>query len=140
MATPQLPLDEQGLSGFAMPNPYGLQDYCDSLLPDNPSNEDIYEALQLFKVPKEAYPNFLTKQLGVSWEVETQKQDLMGLPYKLCIHVFLRRHVFVSRPSQIWPKHPAFGKSYFSFFASYENEICPVVNPMPPGARDTGHR
>ena len=102
MATPQLPLDEQGLSGFTMPDPYGLQDYCHSLLPANPSNDDIYEALELFKVPKEAYPK-ATKQLDVSWKVETPKEDLMRLPYKH-IHVLLRRQVFVSVPNPIWPK------------------------------------
>ena len=54
--------------------------------------------------------------------------------------------MFVSRPSPFWPTNDvyqpdsAFGKSYFSFFASFQFEIGPVVNPMPPGKRDTGHR
>ena len=48
-------LDQQGLSGFAMPDPYGLQDYCGSLLPDAPSTETI-EALESWKFPQEAYP------------------------------------------------------------------------------------
>ena len=52
-----IPLDRQGLSnGFAMPDPYGLQDYCDSLLPDAPSTDQIIEALELWKFPQEAYP------------------------------------------------------------------------------------
>ena len=62
------------------------------------------------------------------------------------IAVHLRRQVFVSRPSPFWPSNdvyqldPAFGKSYFSFFSSWQFEIGPVVNPIPPGKRDTGHR
>ena len=54
--------------------------------------------------------------------------------------------MFVSRPSPFWPSKDVyqlgdgFGKSYFSFFASWEFEIGPVVNPMPPGTYDTGHR
>ena len=140
MATPQLPLDEQILSGFTMPDPYGFQDYCQSLLPANSSNDDIYEFLELFKVPKEAYPE-VSKQLDLCWKVET---------FKRIIHVHLGRQVFVSTPN---PMHcmsslgiqpdaadPAFGKSYFSFFASYEYEIGPVVYCIPPGTRDTGHR
>ena len=95
-----------GVALTPMPDPYGLQDYCHSLLPANPSNDDIYEALELFNVPKEAYPE-ATKQLVESWKVETPKEDLMRLPYKH-IHVLLRRQVFVSVPSQIWPKHDVF--------------------------------
>ena len=43
-----IPLDQQGLSGFAMPDPYGLQDYCHSLLPDAPSTDEIIKALELW--------------------------------------------------------------------------------------------
>ena len=139
-----IPLDQQGLSGFAMPDPYGLQDYCHSLLPAKPSNDDIMQALQLFKFPQEAYPK-PKKHLDVTWRVDTPKEDLRKLPYKH-IAVFLKKQVFVSVPSPFWPStlpgvcDPAFGKSYFSFFTSYEHEIGPVVKPMPPGTRDIGHR
>ena len=139
-----IPLDQQGLSGFAMPGPYGLQDYCHSLLPAKPSNDDIMQALQLFKFPQEAYPK-PKKHLDVTWRVDTPKEDLRKLPYKY-IDVLLRKQVFVSVPSPYMPStdifqpDPAFGKSYFSFFTSYEHEIGPVVKPMPPGTRDIGHR
>ena len=137
--TMAIPLDQQGLSGFAMPDPYGLQDYCQSLLPDAPSTDDIIEALELWKFPQEAYPKDRKRypKPVCSWIVET--------PCDL-IQVHLRRQVFVSRPSPCWPGNdvyqldPAFGKSYFSFFTSWQFEIGPVVNPMPPGKRDTGHR
>ena len=142
--TMAIPLDQQGLSGFAMPGPYGLQDYCHSLLPAKPSNDDIMQALQLFKFPQEAYPK-PKKHLDVTWRVDTPKEDLRKLPYKY-IDVLLRKQVFVSVPSPYMPStdifqpDPAFGKSYFSFFTSYEHEIGPVVKPMPPGTRDIGHR
>ena len=133
-----IPLDQQGLSGLAMPDPYGLQDYNDSLLPDAPSTDEIIEALELWKFPQEAYPKSKKQCVECSWNVER----LVGR----YIEVHLRRQVFVSRPSPFWPSNdvyqldPAFGKSYFSFFTSWQFEIGPVVNPMPPGKRDTGHR
>ena len=149
MATPQLPLDEQGLKGLVWEHdPYGLQEYAGSLLPENPDNADIYEALELWKVPEEACP-----------PTDKFKGPLAGCPLNYTletpwkgrrIHVHLRRQVFVSRPSPIWPgndlfqPHPAFGKSYFSFFGSYEYEIGPVVNCMGIASRcdlcDSGHR
>ena len=54
--------------------------------------------------------------------------------------------MFVSVPCPFWQSNdvyqldPAFGKSYFGFYTSYGYEIGPVVRPMPPGTRDTGHR
>ena len=133
-----IPLDQQGLSSFAMPDPYGLQDYCESLLPEAPSTDEVMEALELWKFPQEAYPQSKKLFAECSWYVER----LVGR----YIAVHLRRQVFVSRPSPFWPSNdvyqfdPAFGKSYFSFFSSWQFEIGPVVNPIPPGKRDTGHR
>ena len=139
-----IPLDKEGLGGFDMPDPYGLQDYCHSLLPKAPSPEMIFEALELWKFPQEAYPPSNKQWCGCSWNVDTRKEKLKR-PWPL-IEVHLRRQLFISRPSPFWPSNaryqldPAFGKSYFSFFASWESEIGPVVNPIPPGKRDTGHR
>ena len=134
-----IPLDQQGLSnGFAMPDPYGLQDYCDSLLPDAPSTDQIIEALELWKFPQEAYPKSKKQGVACSWNVFCGNSQI--------IEVHLMRQVFVSKPSPFWPIKdvyqfdPAFGKSYFSFFTSWQYEIGPVANPIPPGKRDTGHR
>lgn len=134
-----IPLDQQGLSnGFAMPDPYGLQDYCDSLLPDAPSTDQIIEALELWKFPQEAYTKSKKQGVACSWNVCCGNSQI--------IEVHLMRQVFVSKPSPFWPIKdvyqfdPAFGKSYFSFFTSWQYEIGPVVNPIPPGKRDTGHR
>ena len=121
-----IPLDQQGPSGFAMPDPYGLQDYCQSLLPDAPSTDEIIEALELWKFPQEAYPKDRKKypKPVCSWIVET---PFVGSSHD--IHVHLMRQVFVSRPSPCWPRNdvyqldPAFGKSYFSFFAQLQFEI-----------------
>ena len=150
MATPLdqqglTPLDQQSLSGFAMPDPYGLQDYCQSLLPDAPSIDQVIEALELWKFTQEAYPKSKRKCVVCSWDVETPKEELRKHHFKH-IEVHLRRQLFVSRPSPFWPTNDvyqldsAFGKSYFSFFTSWEYEIGPVVNPMPPCKRDTSHR
>ena len=91
-------LDQQGVSGFAMPDPYGLQDYCHSLPPGAPSTGEIIEALELCKFTQEAYPTSKKQCVVCSWNVETPKEDLRKLPCKHIV-VHLRGQVSVSRPS-----------------------------------------
>ena len=137
MANP-IPLDQQGLSCMAMPDPYGLQEWNQSILPDSPSTSDIMEALELWKFPQEAYPQSKKRFVECTWYVEREAGRFIA--------VHLRRQVFVSRPSPFWPSKDdyqlgdGFGKSYFSFWASWQFEIGPVVRPMPPGTYDAGHR
>ena len=86
------------------------------LLPQNPTQEEILEALQLWCMPEKAYPH--DDKLDVNYTLKSK-----GLPK---IHVHLRRQAFVTQPKT--QKH-----SYFSFWATEEFPIGPVDNPMPPG-------
>ena len=56
------------------------------------------------------------------------------------------RPAFVTHPAPYWPRNEsfqpssAFGKSYFSCFASAQLTIGPVENPTPPGSNICGHK
>ena len=110
------PVEAHGWSnGFKLPDPYGLGEYKEGLLPQKPTPEDILEALHLWDVPEEAHP-----PVGCSSQVSYQLKYHGGF-----IQVFLLRQCFVTNLSGMEP-------SYFSFGGSLEFEIGPVDNPMPP--------
>ena len=110
------PLDSMGLHGLAMPDPYGLAQFTDPLLPHNPTAEQLLEALQLWGVPEDAYPP--PGSCEVNYKLELWEGKSM--------QVFLRRQCFVTKPKTK-------KTLYFSFFASPEFAIGPVENPIPPG-------
>ena len=51
------PLEQQGLHGMAMPDPYGLKGFKGPVLSGDPDPEDVMEALLMWEVPPEAYPS-----------------------------------------------------------------------------------
>lgn len=118
-----------GSTGFKMPDPYGLGEYKEGLLPHDATPEDILEALHLWAVPEEAHP-----PVGCSSQVNYQLKYHRG-----SIQVFLLRQCFVTKPKPCWPSNADFQAmsgmppSYFSFWGSLEFEIGPVDNPIPPG-------
>ena len=105
-----------GLHGLAMPDPYGLAQFTDPLLPHNPTAEQLLEALQLWGVPEDAYPP--PGSCEVNYKLELWEGKSM--------QVFLRRQCFVIK---LWTTKT----SYFSFFASLEFAIGRMENPIPPG-------
>ena len=124
------PVEAHGWStGFKMPDPYGLGEYKEGLLPHDATPEDILEALHLWAVPEEAHP-----PVGCSSQVNYQLKYHRG-----SIQVFLLRQCFVTKPKPCWPSNADFQAmsgmppSYFSFWVSLEFEIGPVDNPIPPG-------
>ena len=62
-----------GSTGFKMPDPYGLGEYKEGLLPHDATPEDILEALHLWAVPEEAHP-----PVGCSSQVNYQLKYLRG--------------------------------------------------------------
>ena len=135
------PLHQQGHQGFAMPDPYGLAEFTDSLLPNHPAAEEVLEALHMWEVPEEAYPPCIDGLLATNYQLD---RDMFRLKANT-IHVYLMRQAFVTSPAPYWPRNEsfqpssAFGKSYFSFFGSTQFSIGPVENPVPPG-RNSGHK
>ena len=79
------------------------------------NEEQIFEALQLWGMPAEAWP----KRLRCNYALK--KKDHPG------IHVYLRRQVFATTPAH--EKH-----TYFSFWMSNAFEVGPVANPYGIGA------
>jgi hypothetical protein len=78
-----------------MPDPYGLGEYKEGLLPHEATPEDIIEALHLWAVPEEAHP-----PVGCSSQVNYQLKYHRG-----SIHVFLLRQCFVTKPKPCWPSN-----------------------------------
>ena len=140
------PLEQQGFHGMAMPDPYGLKEFKGPVLSSNPDPEEVMEALLMWEVPAEAYPS------GIHQTPDHCNYDLVprrtrGKPQtRGKINVFLRRQVFVTKPTPIWPinqcyqPNESFGRMYFSFFASPEFELGPVDNPVPPGSNPEGFK
>ena len=88
-----------------------------SLIPDDANEEQITEALMLWGMPQEAWPDILPGK-GPRCKLNyTLKKK--GHPD---IHVYLRRQVFTTTP-------PHENHTYFSFWMSLEFEIGPVANP-----------
>ena len=135
-------LDQQGLQGFAMPDPYGLAEFTDSLLPNDPAPEEVLEALHVWEVPEEAYPPCINGLLATNYKLDRDRFRLQANT----IHVYLMRPAFVTHPAPYWPRNEsfqpssAFGKSYFSCFASAQFSIGPVEHPTPPGSNMCGHK
>ena len=125
-----------GSTGFKMPDPYGLGEYKEGLLPHDATPEDILEALHLWAVPEEAHP-----PVGCSSQVNYQLKYHRG-----SIQVFLLRQCFVTKPKPCWPSNAdpqamsGMPPSYYSFGVSFEFEIGPVDNPIPPGQNVPGHK
>ena len=92
--------DRVGVNGFPL----------EEVLPPDPTAGDIQAVLELWAVPRDAYPKAGTVDVNYSLKKEGHKQR---------IHVHLRRQAFVTTP-----KHRQ--HSYFSFFQCDEYELGPV--------------
>ena len=98
-----------------MPDPYGLAEFTDSLLPDDPTPEEVLEALHLWEVPEEAYPPCKNGVGECNYKLDRGFGEKANT-----IHVFLRRQAFVTHPAPYLPRNEtfqpnsAFGKSHFS--------------------------
>lgn len=92
--------DRVGVNGFPL----------EEVLPPDPTAADIQAVLELWDVPRDAYPK--AGQVDVNYILEKKG-------HKQRIHVFLRRQAFVTTP-----KHRQ--HSYFSFFQCDEYELGPV--------------
>ena len=93
-------VEKVGVSGFPL----------EELLPPDPTAGDILAFLELWDVPRDAYPK--AGQVDVNWSLEKK-----GHTQK--IYVYLRRQAFVTTP-----KHRQ--HAYFSFFQSDEFQLGPV--------------
>ena len=87
-----------------------------SLIPDGANEEEIIEALELWGMPAEAWPQMDKKKKGHLCNYTLQKKDHPD------IHVYLGRQMFTTQPAN--EKH-----TYFSFWMSAEFEVGPVANP-----------
>ena len=93
-------VDRVGANGFPL----------EQVLPPDPTAVEIQAVLELWAVPRDAYPKAGKVDVNYSLKKKGHKQ---------CIHVYLRRQAFVTTP-----KHRQ--HSYFSFFQSEEYELGPV--------------
>ena len=111
------PLDQQGLQGFAMPDPYGLSGFTDSLLPNDPDPEEVLEALHLCGGggAEEAYPPCRNGLLPTNYKLERDRFRLKANT----IFEYLRRQAFVTHPApprnESFQSKSAFGRSYVIF-------------------------
>ena len=92
--------DRVGANGFPL----------EQVLPPDPTAVEIQALLELWAVPRDAYPKAGKVDVNYSLKKKGHKQ---------CIHVLLRRQAFVTTP-----KHRQ--HSYFSFFQCDEYELGPV--------------
>ena len=138
------PLEQQGLHGMAMPDPYGLTEFKGPVLSSNPDPEEVMEALLMWEVPAEAYPSGIHQTPDLCNYALVQERTRGKHQKRGKINVHLRRQVFVTKPTPFWPTNQcyqpneSFGRMYFSFFASPEFELGPVDNPVPPGSNFSG--
>lgn len=86
----------------------------DPVLPDNATPAQIKEALELWSMPRDAYPK--DGEYDVNYKL-TKK----GCKKRIYVH--LRRQAFVTQPEH--RQH-----SYFSFFQSHEYELGPVEDAI----------
>ena len=96
--------DRVGANGFPL----------EEVLPHDPTAGQIQAVLELWAVPRDAYPKAGKVDVNYSLKKKGHKQ---------CIHVLLRRQAFVTTP-----KHKQ--HSYFSFFQSEEYELGPVQDAV----------
>ena len=93
------PLEQQGLHGMAMPDPYGLEEFKSPMLSSNPSAEEVMEALLMWEVPAEAYPSGIHQTPDLC-NCALVPERTRGKPQKRGkINVFSRRQVFVTKPT-----------------------------------------
>ena len=92
--------------------PTGLP--VEPVLPSHPTADHIKEVLEMWLVPRDAYPEAGGEDVNYKLKKRGHKQ---------CIHVHLRRQPFVT-----FPKHTK--HSYFSFFRSGEYELGPVQDAI----------
>ena len=87
-----------------------------SMIPHDANEEQIIEAMELWGMPAEAWPQMDKKKKGSLCFYILKKKDHPD------IHVYLGRQMFTTKPPH--EKH-----TYFSFWMSLEFDIGPVANP-----------
>ena len=90
---------------------------AESLIPVGATEEDVKEALELWGMPEEAWP-------------ETGKQNSVDKLLDYTLHKNRRPDIRVHLRRQVFTTHPPHAKhTYFSFWMSPEHEVGPVANP-----------
>ena len=107
----------------------------DSLLPPHPSEDEILEVLELWDMPKDAYP--APGECDCNYKLRMYCKE-SEVHHDIAIWVCLRRQCFITRLeySTHSPDQPR-EMNYFSFWASPEFEVGPVQNHIHHGTDAT---